>query len=924
MLVQFATQSYQHDSLPISAQQCVNAYAEAEPPDAKTPVAVLLTPGIGDFVNLGAGPVRGMIGLDSILYAVAGSTLYRVDANKVVTNVGGAVAGTGLISMATNGTQIIMVNGTNGYVYSVAGGFQLITDVDFHAANTVEFFDQMFLLDWAGTDRFFGSDLLDGLSYPANFFASAEWKPDDLQAVKSDKMRVVLFGKESIELWQNTGAPNFPFQRIEGAGISRGVVGPNAITYEDNTLFFLGEDLIFYRLQGASPVRVSQHSIESIWKKYSRVNDAQCCAFTFEGHKFIVLTFPSVPKTWVLDLATNKWHEKESRDQNGNQLGRWRGNCTINIYNQQLVGDAFSGRIGFFSRDLYTEWGNPIRALMTAPPIHGQGRKLFQRSLWIDMETGTGTISEPTIDTTEKVMLHMDGADGLNVLPDTNSGGDTHIWTASGDIAVDDYTAAFGQSLLNKAGNDANTVSLVHFNGPPGSTSFPDTNAGGSPHTWTPEGTAHVDTVTKVFDGAISLLDGASCIRAPDSPDWALGSGDFCVECYFYNTATADATFRFLFGQANPGSTVRSFMGYRGNTEKMSFECWSGGAFAFGLTGTTRFTDTLNTGWHHYAVSRSGTTFRLFVDGFIEASGTFAGSIDDIPNLMAIGALGELAGNWKGLIAEFRLTKGAPRYTANFTPYPVPFGIPGYLTTPDHSDYTLASNDFTIEGRFNCIAAAGTTKRIIGQSNNAAGAASISFNIERTPSGNAIIAFVCQGTNFFTVPGTTPFTDALNTGWHAFSFVRSGNLLMLFIDGVMEGSIAFTGAVNDSSNNLSVGRLGEVAGSEWEGWLDEIAFYNGVAKHTSNYIVPPFPPALPTERAPQALLDWSDDGGRTFTVTHRFTSMGKLGEYLTRVRWTQLGAFYNRTYRLQLPDPVRRTVIAAYADGNGAPFEMEK
>lgn len=695
MLIPFATQAYEHDSLPISAQRVINAYPESEPPDAKTPVAVLMSPGIGDFVNLGQGPIRGFVNLKNVLYAVAGQNLFRVNANKTTLNVGGAVTGTSLVSMASNGEQIGIVNGVNGYTYSVADGFDLITDVNFHSANTIEFFDQMFLLDWIGTDRFFGSDLLDGQVYPQNFFGSAEWKPDDMVAVKSDKMRVVLFGKESIELWQNSGAANFPFVRIEGAGITRGVVGSQAITYEDNTLFFLGEDLIFYRLQGASPVRVSNHAVEQAWRKYIRTDDVQCLAFTFEGHKFIVVTFPSVPHTWVLDLATNKWHERESFDQNNNSLGRWRINCAINIYGQYLVGDAFSGRIGLLSRDLFTEWGNPMKAQFVAPPIHGQGRKLFQRSLWIDMETGTGSISEPTIDPTEKVLLQLDGGDGSTDIIDTNSGGDIHVWTASG--------------------------------------------------------TAQIDTSESVFGGSSLLLSGA-----------------------------------------------------------------------------------------------------------------------------------------------------------------------GFVSTPAHTDFDLGTSDVTIAVWFNCNAPGGTSRAIAGQSDNAFGVGS-SWALRREASG--VLRFIMAGG--VNLVGTTQFTNIVNPGWHYVEVVRSGPNFFLFVDGVLEATGTSLSPFVSSVFNLFVGERAPAA-DPWIGWIDAFALYVGVARHTSDYIVPPLPPGLPTERAPQAFLDWSDNGGRSYSTLQLPRSTGKLGEYTTRVRWLQLGSFYNRTYRLTLPDPVRRTLIAAYGDGNGAPFEIEK
>lgn len=65
---------------------------------------------------------------------------------------------------------------------------------------------------------------------------------------------------------------------------------------------------------------------------------------------------------------------------------------------------------------------------------------------------------------------------------------------------------------------------------------------------------------------------------------------------------------------------------------------------------------------------------------------------------------------------------------------------------------------------------------------------------------------------------------------------------------------------------------------------------------------------------PQMMLDWSDDGGRTFKPLQQWKTMGKIGEYLTRLRWTRLGQFRQRILRITVSDPVRRTIMSAHAD----------
>lgn len=64
---------------------------------------------------------------------------------------------------------------------------------------------------------------------------------------------------------------------------------------------------------------------------------------------------------------------------------------------------------------------------------------------------------------------------------------------------------------------------------------------------------------------------------------------------------------------------------------------------------------------------------------------------------------------------------------------------------------------------------------------------------------------------------------------------------------------------------------------------------------------------------PQVMLDWSDDGGRTFPGPVLTQSMGAIGDYQARVRFDRLGMFYQRSYRVRISDPVKRAILGARA-----------
>lgn len=64
---------------------------------------------------------------------------------------------------------------------------------------------------------------------------------------------------------------------------------------------------------------------------------------------------------------------------------------------------------------------------------------------------------------------------------------------------------------------------------------------------------------------------------------------------------------------------------------------------------------------------------------------------------------------------------------------------------------------------------------------------------------------------------------------------------------------------------------------------------------------------------PQLMLRYSDDGGLTWSA-QRWENMGRVGEYSRRVRFSQLGMFYQRMFEITLSDPVDCVIIDAYAD----------
>lgn len=392
----FAQESAESRSLPLSAQRLVNLFVESQPQGAKSQTPLFGVPGMSAFAAAGNGPIRGGWVMGGTAYVVSNTQLYSLATDGTATLLGDGIGGTNNVSMSDNGTQLCIVNGANGWIYSVATGLIQIASDAFYPANTVTFYDGYFVFDRIGTNEFFLSALYDGTSYNGLDFASAESQPDFVTATMQNLELLFIFCQAHIEIWYDAGSADFPFQRYSGGALNYGCVSPLTVVKQDGALFFLGSDKVFYRMQGNTPFRVSNHPMEHIIAQDPNITQAFCFAYTLEGHKFVVLTLPASQRTLVLDIsANNRWHERESWDQNNVTLNRWRANCAF-VYNENTYfGDAYNGNVNLCDWSVYTELGNTIRGLAYSIAYHQDRKRLFFSRFELDIQNGVGAADAP-------------------------------------------------------------------------------------------------------------------------------------------------------------------------------------------------------------------------------------------------------------------------------------------------------------------------------------------------------------------------------------------------------------------------------------------------------------------------------------------------------------------------------------------------
>lgn len=381
-----ALQSSEGRSTPWSGSTLVNCYAEASDGDKREAFAVMTMAGLDLFSTITSDPVRGHIEFGSYLYVVAGSDLYLVDGFGNASAIAG-VPGTDMVRMAKNATQIALVADSTGYVLDAG---TLATPTDLPSVSDICFVDGYFLWTVAATGQFTITAFNDGTTYDPLDIATAEGGPDNLIGCVADHREVHLFGQKSIEIWYNSGAADFPFERQGNAFIERGCFDRDSIVQLDNSLIFFGDDRIVYRLNGYTPVRISTHAIE-----YALRNAAYARAFTFnqEGHKFYALG--TDVGTFVHDIATGAWHERRSWE-----LDNWRVNGAVTFGTRTILSDGYTGLLYASNFDTHEENGEPISVEITLPTIEsGDRSEMTMYAFEVVCETGVGleTGEEPQI-----------------------------------------------------------------------------------------------------------------------------------------------------------------------------------------------------------------------------------------------------------------------------------------------------------------------------------------------------------------------------------------------------------------------------------------------------------------------------------------------------------------------------------------------
>jgi hypothetical protein len=291
----------------------------------------------------GTGPAR-IAGFENFVFFNAGEDINSYDG--VTYDTVSFPDGAGVLSIDVGASRLIAVRETSGTLY------------------------------WS-------DPLTDGID--ALSFATAESSPDFLLDLIYIGDRLVLFGSETVEIWEPTGDQDLPFQPVIGMVYSKGIKTTGACTRFNATFAWVTNT---NQIVVSSPDNVISNP--DLNTKIAASSVVRLWTFFIDGIEFLCLRLDN--NSFVFNSATGLWSEFKSAEE-----GNWICQC----YANGLFGSAVDGRLLEWSDD-YSDFGEELerRFRAWAPILDGN---ISLDSVHLRLAPGltpflTGEYSEPVVE----------------------------------------------------------------------------------------------------------------------------------------------------------------------------------------------------------------------------------------------------------------------------------------------------------------------------------------------------------------------------------------------------------------------------------------------------------------------------------------------------------------------------------------------
>jgi hypothetical protein len=369
-----------------------------------------LRPGDGIVANgTGPGADRGGINWQGNLYRVMGTKLVQIASSGTVSvlgDVGGPL--NNLVTFDYSFDLLAIASGGRLYYWNGATLVQ-VTDPDLGLVLDVVWIDGYFMT----TDGEFlvVTELSDPTQVNPLKYGSSEVDPDPVVALLKLRNEVYALNRNTIEVFDNVGGSLFPFARIDGAQIQKGVVGTFACCVYQESIAFLGsgrnEAPGIYIGANATAKKISTQEIDEILLQYTeeQLATVKLEARNDRAHEFLYIHLPD--RTVVFDAAASQalqdlvWFTLTSTIVG---FAQYRARNMVYAYDKWLVGDPQSSNIGYLVDTIGSHWGEQVRWEFGTLIVYNEGKGALFYQMELVSLTGRMALGvDPQISTSYSV-----------------------------------------------------------------------------------------------------------------------------------------------------------------------------------------------------------------------------------------------------------------------------------------------------------------------------------------------------------------------------------------------------------------------------------------------------------------------------------------------------------------------------------------
>jgi len=363
-----------------------------------------LRPADGIVANgTGPGLDRGGVEWNNVLYRVMGTSLVSISAAGVVTTIG-TIPGSDRCILVYSFDYLAIAGDGKLFLYNGTTLTQ-VTDPDLGTVVDVVWVDGYFMT----TDGEFLviTELNNPFAVDPLKYGSSEIDPDPVVGLIKLRNEIYAINRHTIEVLQNVGTTGFPFERIQGAQITRGSVGVNAnCAFLDQIAFIgggMGEGIAVWLGVNGNSVKISTREIDIVLSDYTEPQLALAFMETRTDRDYRQLMIHLADKTLVYDGAASAMLQQPvwycySSSLDG--VGRYRSSRLVYAYGRWNTGDTQTAAFGYLVDDVSTHWGQTVGWNFQTQIIYNESRGVVVHDLELVALTGRVALgADPQIST---------------------------------------------------------------------------------------------------------------------------------------------------------------------------------------------------------------------------------------------------------------------------------------------------------------------------------------------------------------------------------------------------------------------------------------------------------------------------------------------------------------------------------------------